>query len=524
MDTANNPQLERERAVYNYLDALESGDIDSIIEVLNQAIYDAPLDQMIAEAHGAFFQAEATQQTELVEMDTHEMPALEPATLRSHGSGQSRRAKVKRMSRWVQTLAAVLILGVLVGSFAAVLAVRKGLSNVVSPGKSTPVTTPIGQLPACYPLRLFDTPRHGTGINALMAVTAISANDTWAVGYSSGVTPPNTNPQERHTTLIEHWDGKSWQIVPSPNGADGNGSLNSVAAVSANDIWAVGTSLRVQNVPPSNSSLEDRTLIEHWDGKSWSVVSSPNNVKFNGLTFSNGGLNAVTVVSADNVWAAGHAISADDSPSFVTLIEHWDGKGWRVVPGVGNTLTGIFGMVVSMQAISANDIWAVGYMNQADTTYQGLLQHWDGTHWKLFPTASNSGMFTRLSVASSHDIWVTGINMGHGLLMHWDGRQWSQVPGPQILTTSQIELSGVAALTPQDVWVVGWGDTSSRASYIFVIHWDGKIWQQVKTPDLAFPGSISSGITVSADHQIWIVGWGSGQGSAALIEGQRTCP
>jgi hypothetical protein len=65
----NNPQLARERAVYDYLESLENGDIDGIIQSLQQAVYDAPLDQMLIDAHQAYFQEE--QQEEQVKPGTH---------------------------------------------------------------------------------------------------------------------------------------------------------------------------------------------------------------------------------------------------------------------------------------------------------------------------------------------------------------------------------------------------------------------------------------------------------------------
>ena len=40
-------------------------------------------------------------------------------------------------------------------------------------------------------------------------------------------------------TLTEHWNGTAWSVVASPNAGTIN-SLQSVAAVSANDVWAVG--------------------------------------------------------------------------------------------------------------------------------------------------------------------------------------------------------------------------------------------------------------------------------------------
>jgi len=72
----------------------------------------------------------------------------------------------------------------------------------------------------------------------------------------------DTNQQ----TLTEHWNGTAWSAVASPN-VSSSDSLLGVAAVSANDVWAVGRFISGSNV---------ETLIEHWNGSSWSVVTSPN--------------------------------------------------------------------------------------------------------------------------------------------------------------------------------------------------------------------------------------------------------
>jgi hypothetical protein len=48
--------------------------------------------------------------------------------------------------------------------------------------------------------RIVNSPNaSSTGTNSLLAVTAISANNVWAIGY----------PTE-HGVLIEHWNGSGW--------------------------------------------------------------------------------------------------------------------------------------------------------------------------------------------------------------------------------------------------------------------------------------------------------------------------
>jgi len=46
--------------------------------------------------------------------------------------------------------------------------------------------------------------RHSIGTYVLNAVAAVLSSDVWTVGYLN------------YGTLIEHWDGTKWSIVPSP--------------------------------------------------------------------------------------------------------------------------------------------------------------------------------------------------------------------------------------------------------------------------------------------------------------------
>ena len=57
-----------------------------------------------------------------------------------------------------------------------------------------------------------------------------------------------------------HWDRVAWRLVPSsvtgPLDADG---LAAITAISPNDIWTIGNSVK-QN---------QQTLVEHWNGNAW---------------------------------------------------------------------------------------------------------------------------------------------------------------------------------------------------------------------------------------------------------------
>lgn len=66
-------------------------------------------------------------------------------------------------------------------------------------------------------------------------------------------------------TLIESWNGTSWSVVPSLNSRDSY--LDGVSCVSATACTATGTYY---------TNGLDKTLIESWNGTRWSTVPSPN--------------------------------------------------------------------------------------------------------------------------------------------------------------------------------------------------------------------------------------------------------
>ncbi len=189
------------------------------------------------------------------------------------------------------------------------------------------------------------SPNDGTGTNLLNAVTAISANDVWAVGQfqdASGATQ----------TLTEHWDGTSWSVVASPSASPGAEFLGA-AAVSSRNVWAVGLS-------------GSATLIEQWNGTNWAVVPSPNPAG----TLANI-LFGVAVVSANDIWAVGESQNATSGiPS--TLIEQWNGTSWSIVaspsPGSAASLRGAAADPTSGQA------WAVGNFRSPSGADQTLIE------------------------------------------------------------------------------------------------------------------------------------------------------
>jgi len=316
--------------------------------------------------------------------------------------------------------------------------------------------------------------------NEFRATSAISANDVWAVG-------DNTNPGILHT-LTEHWDGKSWKIVPSIHPSGTGNIFYGVAAVSTNDVWAVG-SYGASKQPSS-------TLVEHWDGTQWSVVPSPNIANVNNI------LTAVTAVSSNNIWAVGNY----QNGSF-TLIEHWDGIQWSIVPSPSpsNINSALYGVT----AISANDIWAVGYSFFFKSNEQTLTEHWNGTQWSVVSSPNIphvlGNFLDSVSAVSSNDVWATGSTVeGQAPILHWNGTRWTLVPGPNFKQIGSL-LNAVVAVSSNDVWATGGLGRLSQQSLIE--HWTGTQWKQVSSPS---PGTNENqffgAALVPGTTQVWTVG------------------
>jgi len=324
-----------------------------------------------------------------------------------------------------------------------------------------------------------------------VAVTRGSYTTAWAVGYYFGA---NGVPQ----TLIEHTNGLFWRIVPSPNSGSNRNYLNSVTSNSSSDAWAVGFYWDANNV--------QRTLTEHWDGSQWTIVPSPNNGVHENY------LDGVVAISSDDVWAVG--LYSPDTFAYQTLIEHWDGSSWTVVssPNAGNHENYLY----SVTASGPNNLWAVGYYSDLGGTQQTLLEKWDGTQWSIVSTPNvggNRNYFNSVTAISPTDIWAVGFywdanNVQRTLTEHWDGSQWTIVDSPNN-GVHENYLNSVTAVSSNDVWAVGLYSPDMAAYQTLTMHWNGTQWTIVDSPNRGSHENYLNGVAAIAHNNIWAVGYWS---------------
>ncbi|HUS14308.1 MAG TPA: S-layer homology domain-containing protein, partial [Chloroflexia bacterium] len=313
--------------------------------------------------------------------------------------------------------------------------------------------------------------------SVLYGVTAVAANDAWAVGeqYDSGLSS--------NVALMEHWNGSTWSVVPdSPYGL----SLRGVAAFAANDVWAVGWM----------GGYGFRPFTEHWDGSSWTYVES----------LASGGrrLYAVAGVGPADIWAVGQSISG-------MLIFHWNGSAWSPVsaPTIANSV--LYGVT----AVAANDAWAVGTANNGET----VILHWDGSSWTRV-ASPNSGAYinvlTSVSAISASDVWAVGYwaTSGveyHGYTLHWDGVQWTATgnptapDGPDDPTPAGTYLYNVATAANGEGWAVGRNLQTAGATSV-TLHLQGGTWTRVASPNPGYANSNLYGVSAPGPAGVWAVG------------------
>jgi hypothetical protein len=319
------------------------------------------------------------------------------------------------------------------------------------------------------------SPNQGTSNNELLGVAAVAASNAWAVGYYQSGT---CVCNER--TLSEHWNGSSWTLVATPNARASFGDydvLKGTSAVTASNVWAVGYAGNV-------SSSNDTALIEHWNGTAWSIVSSPD-------PSSTQDLYAVSALSASDVWAVGGSFNQNPY-RYGALIDHWNGTSWTAIPNPATTA--LYGVT----AIAANDVWAVGY---------GQILHWDGTKWNIVPNGAGSSYdLQAVAGASASNIWAVGyeqVGSGEGyypypVVEHWNGSSWSAIP--HAAGYGEGYLFGVTAPSASSVWAVG--NMNGRS---FAEKWNGTAWQRVPTPNVGTSNNTLQAAAANSSN-LWAVG------------------
>jgi len=299
-----------------------------------------------------------------------------------------------------------------------------------------------------YPL-----PNVGSQQNVLLGVSMPAPGEAWAVGYyESG--------QFAQNTLIEHFSGGTWSVVPSPNPSATHNILYGVAAISVSDVWAVGAH--------QDASGLWHTLTERWDGSSWSVVPSVDS-GHNGNQ-----LYAVKANAPNDVYAVGQAAGARFPNT--ALIEHWDGIAWSVVASPADASASILPLGITatdstLTVVGQRETDTAPYTTYVAAGLAGALTI------QTTPNVANNendlfGVTTAVDGATWAVGWALDIAAGNHapLILQGLHGSWSAVPNPSFPNLDS-GLESIAAVPGGGLWAVGVTSSANNSHYSTLIEY-----------------------------------------------------
>ena len=223
-------------------------------------------------------------------------------------------------------------------------------------------------------------------------VTCLSSEWCVAVGETPGLTGG---------TVVGEWNGSEWAAVESPDLPETQDRLKGVSCLSPNSCVAVGSS-------GLESSYSAETLIETWDGSSWEIQSSPNLPEVGNRLMDvscTSASDCIAVggtyyeVEAEQEWEAAELRSGP-------LAVRWDGEEWSL-DSPGRPLSGISCTAAdSCFGVGEGDRLAIEPFEPEKPEYgpqpRAVAEYWNGEQWSglgpvLFPAIAENATLEDVS-------------------------------------------------------------------------------------------------------------------------------
>lgn len=212
-------------------------------------------------------------------------------------------------------------------------------------------------------------------VGPLSSVRAISPTDVWVLGqYARGV----------RRGLVEHWDGQDWQIVPTADSPQDqhllfDDAFSDLTVLSKSNIWVIGQTEIDQGTP--------KTLVEHWDGTSWQVVDTP---MPSSPPYSYP--QHIFAVNAQDLWITGYWYSPKTYTDYPSLLHWDGQSWQIATPPSFQTASGIFSAGTAdatgdlWVVGSSGGVFFPAPNFATSVVSHTLVEHWDGTRWSRVPS------------------------------------------------------------------------------------------------------------------------------------------
>jgi hypothetical protein len=276
-------------------------------------------------------------------------------------------------------------------------------------------------------------------------------------------------------TLVERWNGSTWQVVPTGDPADRRSNLTAVSCVSESFCAAVGSHF---------TDRGSRGLIELWNGHAWRVAPTTGSTAPDALA-------GVSCTSPTFCVAVG----TRRGPVSHLLVRTWRGRQWAVTPV---ELSADSTSLSSVTCVEGPVCVAVGQRSAHDVV-STLAASFDGGRWALEPSPNVSVFSNLTGVACVSRDWCVAVG-GH---YHGRGTEtlvlrreetWSLRPSP-----SRSFMSSFAAVscTSESACAAVGSQRAGESNHSLVADWDGTAWT---IPPSANPGATDVLVAVSCVH------------------------
>ena len=335
-------------------------------------------------------------------------------------------------------------------------------------------------------------PAHYTG-SQLHGVSCTSATACVAVGFS---VLGNELRSRKITAFAERWNGIKWTLQPVAKVKNAIFTqLFGVSCTSPKACTAVG------------SYNADASLVERWNGSVWKVQPTPHpRTLIYHLTFLNGvscssSTACVAVGESDTGRAFSHAYD-----TYRSLAERWNGRSWSIEstprPQLANEA-----FLEGVSCVPTSACTAVGWDQLNPSGFGLLAESWSGMPWSIQtapePANPNSTLaFGAISCTSvAHCMAVGGGNPGGDTYPGGDtagvvaeqesGAGWVMLSMPTPPSVHYNGLFGLGAAdgleavsctSPTSCMAVGEADISASSAEQLIERWNGVSWTIQATP------------------------------------------
>jgi hypothetical protein len=233
----------------------------------------------------------------------------------------------------------------------------------------------------------------GAKESGLFGVSCASSSACTAVGAY-------TNSAGAYTTLAESWNGTSWSVkeTPNPSGAKQD-QLVGVSCTASNACTAVG---EYEN----SAGTAWLAQAERWNGEAWSLQEPANPTgAYNTWPYG------VSCMSSSACTLVGYYDSHTEGD--LTLAESWNGKTWSLQSTPNPNGSGL-SKLVGVACASSTACTAVGYYWKGEPVEElTLAEHWNGTEWSVQSTPNPSGAPYSILAGVSCNSSTTCVGVGH---------------------------------------------------------------------------------------------------------------